>query len=340
MWRLCSTKLAVSAIFQFAKPKKHPFTCMLLLVVLSSKTSLAKVYNLPQNDSKLIGSMHTHVAQKGDYFQALAEQYDVGFMSLMAANKHLDPFLIKPNQLVHIPHQMILPFAERKGIVINLSEFRLYYFDQANQQVHVFPIGIGRQGLSTPKVISYIGDKRENPTWRPTEQMKARHFAEHGTHLPEVVQPGPDNPFGKYALRIGTSQYLIHGTNKRFGIGMRASSGCIRMYDDDIKWLFDNVEVKTQVRIVDQPIKMSYEPIGPRLIEIHQPLSVGEIEPELGSNNDIEQTVKGPNKLSNTEQLQPYISNAVKAFTESGELRKQYFMKLVEQADGLVHPLP
>jgi len=135
---------------------------------------------------------------------------------------------------------------------VNLPELRLYYFSPTENKVHVFPVGIGRQGLETPRTSTYVGEKRENPTWTPTQAMRERHRAEFGKELPAVVQAGPDNPFGKYALRLGTSEYLIHGSNKRFGIGMRASSGCIRMYDNDIKWLFDHVALNTKVRIIDQ----------------------------------------------------------------------------------------
>jgi len=139
--------------------------------------------------------------------------------------------------------------------------------------VHVFPVGIGREGLSTPLTSTVISEKRKDPIWRPTKEMQARNFAEHGEYLAKEIAAGPDNPFGKYALRLGSSEYLIHGSNKRFGIGMRASSGCIRLYDNDIKWLFDNVPVNTAVRVVNQPVKMSYENGDKQLIEIHQPLT-------------------------------------------------------------------
>ena len=185
----------------------------------------------------------------------------------------MTPFLLKIGSQVVIPHEMLLPFITRKGIVINLPELRLYYFSPKGNQVHVFPVGIGRQGLSTPLTSSFIGEKRKDPIWRPTQEMQERHFAQYGKYLAKEVAAGPNNPFGKYALRLGTSEYLIHGSNKRFGIGMRASSGCIRMYDDDIKWLFDNVPLNTKVRVINQPVKMSYENGEKQLIEIHQPLS-------------------------------------------------------------------
>tara|TARA_R110000737_G_scaffold982_4_gene2846 strand:- start:11781 stop:12722 length:942 start_codon:yes stop_codon:yes gene_type:complete len=247
----------------------------LLLVSLMTTMSFAKTYSLPAADSRLIGEMQYHKVQKGDYFQSIAEQYDVGFLALMSANPGVDPFLPAVGQHLVIPSQMLLPYGKREGIIINLPELRLYYFPEGSDKVHVFPVGIGRQGLATPKTISYISEKRKDPVWRPTAEMKQRYFIEHGSKLADEIPPGPNNPFGKYALRLGTSVYLLHGSNKRFGIGMRASSGCIRLYDDDIEWLYQYVNINTPVRIVEQTIKLSYEP-KQKLFEVHSPLTANE----------------------------------------------------------------
>ncbi|TMM47965.1 L,D-transpeptidase family protein [Colwellia ponticola] len=291
------------------KYKKTPtifFVCFSLLLLI--KPTLASVYELGDVNKRLIGTPIIHTVVKGDYFQQLAEQYNVGFLALLAANPQQDPFLLKEGTEVVIPNQMLLPFITRKGIVINLPELRLYYFSPEENKVHVFPVGIGRQGLSTPLTSTYIGEKRENPTWRPTQEMQERHFAEHGEYLAKEFPAGPNNPFGKYALRLGTSEYLIHGSNKRFGIGMRASSGCIRMYDDDIKWLFDNVPINTKVRVVNQPVKMSFENGDKQLIEIHQPLTEDESSQGKVIVTKALQKFVGPNR-EYWQQLLPVIEN-------------------------------
>ena len=283
------------------------------LFIFGVKTVSATVYETVKGKQRLIGQPTVHKVVKGDYFQQLAEQYNVGFLALLAANPEHDPFLLKIGSEVVIPNQMLLPFISQEGIVINLPELRLYYFSPDENKVHVFPVGIGRQGLSTPLTSTVIGDKRKDPVWRPTQEMQDRHFAQHGKYLAKEVPAGPDNPFGKYALRLGTSEYLIHGTNKRFGIGMRASSGCIRMYDENIKWLFDNVPVNTKVRVINQPVKMSYENGDKQLIEIHQPLS------------DLEAT-KGNVIL--TSAMQRFVGT-----------KREYWQKLlpiIEKPNGLV----
>jgi L,D-transpeptidase YcfS len=259
--------------------------------------SWGSVYNLPSSDSRLIGEQVVHKAIKGDYFQALAENYNVGFFALLAANPNVDPFLLEPGSDIVIPKQMLLPFGKREGIVINLAELRLYYYPKGEKLVYVFPVGIGREGLETPHLTSTIGEKRKDPTWRPTQEMRARYFAEHGKEMVKEVPAGPNNPFGKYALRIGTSEYLLHGTNKRFGIGMRASSGCIRMYDNDIEWLYNNIAVGTPIRILEQPIKMSYEQDGQK-IELHSPLTPdGGAEVKLTMTAAIKQFVGGDEEM-------------------------------------------
>ncbi|WP_448211281.1 L,D-transpeptidase family protein [Colwellia sp. MEBiC06753] len=283
------------------------FVCCLLF----TSNLMAITYPLPAAKQRLIGQPTTHKVTRGEYFQQLAEQYDVGFLALMAANPGVDPFLTDQVEKINIPTQMLLPFGERKGIVINLPELRLYYFQPEKSLVHVFPVGVGTEELPTPKTLSYIGEKREDPIWRPTQDMKARYLAEKGIVLADEVPPGPSNPFGKYAMRLGTSQYLIHGTNQRFGIGTRASAGCIRMYDGDIKWLYDNVPLNTQVKIIDQPVKMSYERPGLKLFEVHQPLS-------------------SPTKEQQVEEGWRRLVNFV------GEAVKDVHHKDFEQASGLV----
>ncbi|TWX54078.1 L,D-transpeptidase family protein [Colwellia hornerae] len=269
----------------------------LLLSGFITCASLASVYNLPAADSRLVGEQTIHKAVKGDYFQALAESYNVGFFALLAANPGVDPFLLASGHEIVIPKQMLLPFGKREGLVINLAELRLYYYPKGEKLVYVFPVGIGREGLETPHLTDTIGEKRKDPTWRPTAEMRARYFAEHGKEMVREVPAGPNNPFGKYALRIGTSEYLLHGTNKRFGIGMRASSGCIRMYDNDIEWLYNNIPVGTPIRIFEQPIKMSYEENGKK-IELHRPLT-----PDDGSEVKLVMTNAIKNFIGNDDEM-------------------------------------
>jgi len=160
--------------------------------------------------------------------------------------------------------------------VINLAELRLYYYPPGKNEVTVYPIGIGQldSDTLTPTMVTTVSDKRANPTWTPTANIRARYKAQ-GIDLPAVVPAGPDNPMGHHAIRLAAygGVYLIHGTNADFGIGMRVSSGCIRLRDNDIQALFNVITPGTRVNIINTPIKASVEPDGRRLVEVHQPLS-------------------------------------------------------------------
>jgi len=291
--------------------KKIANLLLLILIIVNTQLS-ATEYQLPEKNARLIGSLQVHQVKKGDYFQKLAEQYGVGFLALMAANPVADPFLLEEGGQLIIPSAMLLPYIKREGIVINLPELRLYYFMPKENIVHVFPVGVGKDGLATPKITSYISSKRKNPTWRPTQAMRDRYFTKHGKEMVREIPAGPENPFGKYALRLGQSEYLLHGTNKRFGIGMRASSGCIRLFDDDIKWLYDNIPLNTKVRIIEQPIKMSYEGGQRQLIEVHTPLTVDK----------------------KVQKIQ--VTAAVKRFVGHKASYWQQFEKLIDNPNGLV----
>ncbi|MCG9695895.1 L,D-transpeptidase family protein [Shewanella sp. Isolate11] len=253
---------------------------LLFILCLSPLQLLANVYSLPANGGRLIGELQIHEVQKGDYFKTIADRYNIGILELMATNPGVDPFLPTPGTKLTIPTQMLLPDVPRKGIVINLAELRLYYFPKNGHEVHVFPVGIGRVGRATPEMVTKIKARIPNPSWTPPASLRAEHLREKGEELPRVVLAGPDNPLGKYAMQLsyGDGSYLIHGTNKDFGIGMRVSAGCIRLNPDDIEWLFNQSKYGDPVRIINQTVKFSSEPDGRQIIEVHSPLSDSELD--------------------------------------------------------------
>nr|WP_167289978.1 L,D-transpeptidase family protein [Kosakonia radicincitans] len=258
------------------------FTCWITLLTVATITTLtlparANTWPLPAEGSRLVGENRYHVVQNdGGSLEAIAKKYNVGFLALLQANPGVDPYVPRAGSVLTIPLQTLLPDVPRKGIVINLAELRLYYYPAGKNEVTVYPIGIGQLGgdTLTPTMVTTVSDKRANPTWTPTANIRARYKAQ-GIDLPAVMPAGPDNPMGHHAIRLAAfgGVYLLHGTNADFGIGMRVSSGCIRLRDADISSLFANVTPGTPVNIINAPIKASVEPDGRRLVEVHQPLS-------------------------------------------------------------------
>ncbi|WP_054180798.1 L,D-transpeptidase LdtE [Trabulsiella odontotermitis] len=255
--------------------KRAFFMTLILTGVLGAiQTARALDYPLPPQGSRLIGQNQTYTVQEGDRnLQAIARRFDTAAMLILEANHTIAP-VPKAGTLITIPTQLLLPDVPREGIVVNLAELRLYYFPAGENIVQVYPIGIGLQGLETPVMETRVGQKIPNPTWTPTVGIRQRSL-ERGVTLPPVVPAGPNNPLGRFALRLayGHGEYLIHGTNAPDSVGLRVSSGCIRMNAPDIQALFARVKSGTPVRIINEPVKYSTEPNGERYVEVHRPLS-------------------------------------------------------------------
>ncbi|WP_352410133.1 L,D-transpeptidase family protein [Mixta sp. BE291] len=277
----------------------------------------AAEYPLPAENSRLIGeNTTTQVPNDKRPLESIAARYQVGLLNMLEANPGTDPWLPAAGSQLTIPHQMLLPDTKREGIVVNLAELRLYYYPKGENKVIVYPIGIGQQGIMTPSMVTHISQKIPNPTWTPTPNIRKR-YAQDGVKLPAVFPAGPDNPMGLFALRLayGSGHYLIHGTNADFGIGMRVSSGCIRLRPDDIAALFDSVSEKTRVQVVNQPVKYAIEPDGKRYIEVHQPLSRNE--------QDDPQTMPLP------------LSKTLKRFINSEESDKALIEATLKRRSGM-----
>lgn len=252
-----------------------------LFMLLASQSALAVSYPLPPEGSRLVGNPLTiTVPDKNTQpLEAFAAQYGQGLSNMLEANPDADVFLPKAGSTLVVPQQIILPATVRQGIVVNVAEMRLYYYPNGSNTVEVFPIGIGQAGRETPRNwVTRVERKQEAPSWTPTANTR-REYARRGESLPAFVPAGPDNPMGLYAIYIG-KLYAIHGTNANFGIGLRVSQGCIRLRNDDIEHLFQNVPVGTRVQIIDQPVKTTTEPDGSRWIEVHEPLSRNRAEYE------------------------------------------------------------
>lgn len=234
---------------------------LLTLCVAAPAPTWAAKYVLPAHGGRIIGHIQYVTAGKGDTLLDIARRFDVGYREIRLANPNVDVWLPGIGTRIKIPTQFILPDAPHVGIVVNVPEMRVYYYPKpkhgAAQTVETFPISIGRQNWTTPLGTTRIVTKIKHPAWYPPASIRAEH-ASKGDALPKVVPAGPDNPLGQFALRLGIPGYLMHGTNKPYGIGMRVSHGCIRLYPEDIKNLFAQVPKDTSVHLVDQPYKAAW----------------------------------------------------------------------------------
>ena len=203
-------------------------------------------------DVSVIGSLSNYKVLAGESLIEVARKFDLGFNAIADANPHTDPWIPPGGTLVVIPSAWILPeLPTRSGIVINIPEFRLYYFNRKPGPVVTFPLGIGDQGRDTPVGNYTVVEKITGPAWHVPNSIRLEF-----PFLPKVVPHGPNNPLGSHALRLSRRDLLIHGTNRPWGIGRRSSHGCLRLYPEDIVRLYKMVPKGTRVTVINQPIKV------------------------------------------------------------------------------------
>jgi L,D-transpeptidase ErfK/SrfK len=247
---------------------------VLSLCVLCGLTStglFAATYSLPPDNGAVIGKLQYDTIDPQSKLLDIQQNFDVGYNALEDANPHLDFSRPLPSEsTLVIPTKHLLPNVPRTGIVINLPEMRLYYYPENSNEVLTYPIGIGKIGKTIPIKETKISKKVKDPVWVPTEDIRKFNLA-NGIELPPVMQAGPDNPLGPYAIYTGIPTYLIHSTIYPESIGKRASFGCIRMYAADIEPFFLEVKKGMSLTIINAPAKAGWQ--GNQLfLEVHHPL--------------------------------------------------------------------
>lgn len=247
-----------------------------LALALFAPAVTAEVYTLPPVGGDTIGEIAYTKAHQEDTLLDIARNFSLGQDEIVIANPKVDRWMPGEGKQVLLPKMFILPDVPHTGIVLNVPEMRLYYFRRQSKQtpadIVTYPVSIGRMDWKTPRGTTTVVQKQVDPAWHPPETIKKEH-AEDGDILPDVVPPGPNNPLGKYAMKLGIPGYLIHGTgaDKAFGIGMRVTHGCVRMYPEDIEQLFPLVPVGAPVHITNEPVKIGWH--GQDMyIEVHPPL--------------------------------------------------------------------
>ncbi len=290
---------------------------LLLLFLAFAATSLvaplatAATYDYDSDNTAIIGRTLTTSVNTDDDFASIALRHQLGFDALVAANPLVNPWFPTRGTKVVLPSQHILPDVEHEGIVVNLPEKRLYYFDNNNKKVHTYPVGIGRAGWDTPVADTHVVAVQENPQWKPPQSI-INEYRKAGLSIASVIPAGPDNPLGDYAIRLDLSGYLIHGTNDPAGVGLRVSHGCIRLYPDDIRELAELVDPGTRVQIINQPIKWARSNRELQL-EAHQPLPSENTNTMAGHTHLVKQSPGLKNWLASKRKKHQLFSGVPQA---------------------------
>lgn len=219
------------------------------------KPSAMHRFDIDRN-TEIVGYVQKTLVGKDDTLPDIARRFDVGYEEILLANPGMDPWLPGVGREVVVPTQFVLPAAPHEGVVVNVAAMRIFYYPKhkkgEQEVVYTHPIGIGRVGWKTPEGTTKIVSRQKDPVWTVPKSVRNEH-AEDGDKLPATVPAGPDNPLGQYMFRLGWPSYLIHGTNKPYGVGMRSSHGCMRLYPEDIAVFFDLIPIGTPVTVVNQP---------------------------------------------------------------------------------------
>jgi len=244
------------------------WTLGLLLAALTPATAFAAAYSLPDPDTQVVGAVTTVRVRYEDTLASVAQEHGLGYRELLDANPDVDPWIPGEGTEVVLPTAYVLPDAPREGVVINVAEYRLYYYPPNQNMVVTYPVGLGRDDFRTPLASTKVVTAIENPSWTPTATSRKEH-AERGETLPPVVPPGPDNPLGSMALQLELPGYFIHGTNTPFGVGQQVSQGCIRLYEPHIATLAELARKGTPVHIVNEPYKVGWRD-EQLFVEVHR----------------------------------------------------------------------
>nr|WP_225314334.1 L,D-transpeptidase family protein [Marinobacter halotolerans] len=265
-------------------------------------------------DGDLAGQLSVMTTEYEDTFAGIGNRVSLGYLELVKANPGVDPWLPGDGTTITLPRKYIMPDGPREGIVINLAEYRLYYFTDGG--VEVYPVGVGTEDNPSPVTDAQVTMSLKSPAWYPPKSIRAEYEAM-GEYLPRMIPPGPDNPLGNYALMLSAEGYLIHGTNKQFGVGMQVSHGCFRMYNEDIGWLAYEVSKGTPVRVIREPVKIGMR--GNEVwLEVHRPEEIYTTE--------------------DREELWQTVSRKIDALRErlpGLQVKRSAIENAVELADGL-----
>jgi len=249
--------------------------------------------------------------EKDDTLPDIARHFSLGINTVSAANPGIDIWVPETGEYVLLPMSFILPDTQREGIVINLAAMRLFSFHGNGNPLAVstYPVGIGTTERPTPRGQMHVTHKKVRPTWYVPASIAEDHRKKEDP-LPPKVPPGPLNPLGDHALYLSRPEYLVHGTNKPASIGLRATNGCIRLYPEDIKRLFENTPVDTPVNIIYQPYLVGHRD-GIVYMEVHPPFD----------ESDPTALNKAYAKLRNIEKTSAHTLDWQKVETEIAKAR-------------------
>jgi len=220
----------------------------------------------------VIGEVRSYRVRQGDTLWDLARWWGLGYNEIVEANPGMDAWIPPPGATILLPLQFVLPCCQYTGVVVNIPEMRLYFYDRREPgmlTITTYPVGLGRDDWATPRATFKVRGKTVNPQWNIPESIRKEHIADRGDARTFIPGGAEDNPLGKYRMELTLPMYGIHGTNIPWGVGMQVSHGCIRLYPEDIERFFPTVPVGVAGEFIYQPVKVGVRD-GHIFVEVHK----------------------------------------------------------------------
>src|SRR5579875_1529220 len=220
---------------------------------------------LPVSDA-IVGGLQTYTAAKNDSLSTVGARFGIDVRTLAELNGLKPSARLKEGQKLHIDNRHIVLRALDDGIVINVPQRMLFYFE-SGKLIAAYPVGVGRRDWPTIPGDFEVLEKETDKTWIVPESIQEEMAAERKP-VKTRVPPGPNNPLGKYCIHI-SSVCGIHGTNAPASIYKFQTHGCIRLTPEDIASLFAQVPIGTPVAIMYEPVLLACLPDGKVYLEVH-----------------------------------------------------------------------
>jgi L,D-transpeptidase ErfK/SrfK len=225
----------------------------------------------------LVGKQFEYVVQRGDSLISISARFGIELSVLAQMNGLKKGVTLQQGQVLQIDNRHIVPERLMDGILINLPQRMLYYFQAGMLMAH-YPVGLGRPSWPTPTGSFSVINMQENKTWYVPKSIQEEMRRE-GKSVLTQVPPGAENPLGNYWIGLSLPEIGIHGTIAPTSIYHFLSHGCIRLHPDDIAILFQQVRKGMAGKIIYSPVLLARLDDGRIFLEVNRDVYKKSINP-------------------------------------------------------------